>query len=219
MDLHLQEIETIANSTEPPTFENTIVAMERAGRTLDRMMAYWGIWSANRSTPKFRKIQHQVAPQLAEFRSKITQNQRLSTRIRAVYETGTQSQLLELYHTADPAGLDADAFERQALADLKMPHEIVMRHRSPHFGHIFSSEGYAAGYYGYMWADVLIADAAEAFEEAPGGCCDKDLAKKLVNNLLAARNAVDPAAAYRAFRNRDAQIDALMRARRFSVAR
>ena len=124
-----------------------------------------------------------------------------------------------LYHTADPAGLDADAFERQALADLKMPHEIVMRHRSPHFGHIFSSEGYAAGYYGYMWADVLTADAAEAFEKAPGGFYDKDLAKKLVSSLFAPRNAVDPAEAYRAFRGRDAQIDALMRDRGFPVAK
>ena len=124
-----------------------------------------------------------------------------------------------LYHTADPTGLDPDAFERKALADLKMPREIVMRHRSPQFGHIFSSEGYAAGYYGYMWADVLTSDAAEAFEQAPGGYYDKDLAKKLVSNLFAVRNAVDPAAAYRAFRGRDAQIDALMRDRGFPVAR
>ena len=84
------------------------------------------------------------------------------------------------YHTTDPTGLDPDAFERQTLARLKMPKEIVMRHRSPQFGHIFSSEGYAAGYYGYLWADVLTADAAEAFAEAPGGYYDHDLAKKLV---------------------------------------
>ena len=72
------------------------------------------------------------------------------------------------YHTIDPTGLDADAFERETLAELNMPDEIVMRHRSPHFGHIFSSEGYSAGYYGYMWADVLTADAAEAFERGAG---------------------------------------------------
>jgi peptidyl-dipeptidase Dcp len=124
-----------------------------------------------------------------------------------------------LYHSTDPAGIDPDAFERQALADLKMPHEIVMRHRSPQFGHIFSSEGYAAGYYGYMWADVLTADAAEAFQQAPGGYYDKELAKKLVSTLFAVRNAVDPADAYRAFRGRDAQIDALMRDRGFPATR
>jgi len=122
-----------------------------------------------------------------------------------------------MYHMTDPTGIDPDAFERDRLADLDMPHEIVMRHRSPQFGHIFSNEGYAAGYYGYLWADVLTSDAAEAFAEAPGGFYDKELAKKLVSNLFAVRNAVDPAEAYRDFRGRDATIDALMRDRGFPV--
>jgi peptidyl-dipeptidase Dcp len=122
-----------------------------------------------------------------------------------------------MYHTTDPSGLDADAFERQALTELGMPSQIVMRHRSPHFGHIFSGEGYAAGYYGYLWADVLTSDAAEAFEEAPGGYYDKDLARRLVEHLFAVRNAVDPAEAYRAFRGRDAEMGALMRDRGFPV--
>ena len=128
------------------------------------------------------------------------------------------SALMDMrYHMTDPAGLDADAFEGVVLAELEMPGEIVMRHRSPHFGHIFSGEGYAAGYYGYLWADVLTSDAAEAFAEAPGGFYDKRLARKLVDNLFAVRNAVDPADAYRAFRDRDARIDALMRDRGFPV--
>jgi len=128
------------------------------------------------------------------------------------------SALLDMrYHTMDPAGLDVDAYEKKALAELGMPHEVVMRHRSPQFAHIFSGEGYAAGYYGYMWADVLTADAAEAFAEAPGGFYDQALAKKLVENLFAPRNAVDPAEAYRAFRGRDARMEALMRDRGFPV--
>ena len=128
------------------------------------------------------------------------------------------SALMDMkYHTTDPTGIDPDAFEREALSELSMPSEIVMRHRSPHFGHIFSSEGYSAGYYGYLWADVLTSDAAEAFQEAPGGFYDKDLAKKLVDHLFAVRNAVDPDDAYRAFRGRDARIDALMRDRGFPV--
>jgi peptidyl-dipeptidase Dcp len=122
-----------------------------------------------------------------------------------------------LYHTLDPSRLDPDAFEQRALRRLNMPDEIVMRHRSPHFGHIFSGEGYSAGYYSYIWADVLTADAAEAFAEAPGGFYDKELAARLVEHLFAVRNSVDPADAYRAFRGRDATIDALMRDRGFPV--
>jgi peptidyl-dipeptidase Dcp len=128
------------------------------------------------------------------------------------------SALIDMrFHTCDPADIDPDAFEREQLAALDMPDEIVMRHRSPQFGHVFSGEGYAAAYYGYMWADVLTSDAAEAFQEAPGGYYDRALAKRLVENLFAPRNAVDPAEAYRAFRGRDAEIGPLMRDRGFPV--
>ena len=121
------------------------------------------------------------------------------------------------YHTTDPKGIDPDAFEKKTLEELGMPDTIVMRHRSPHFGHIFSGEGYSAGYYGYMWADVLTSDAAEAFKKAPGGFYDAGVAKKLVDHLFAPRNAVNPAEAYRAFRGRDADIAPLMRDRGFPV--
>jgi len=128
------------------------------------------------------------------------------------------SALMDMkFHTADPEGLDPDKFERETLEELGLPREIVMRHRSPHFGHVFSSEGYATGYYGYIWADVLTSDAAEAFAEAPGGFYDKALAKKLVDHLFSTGDSVDPAEAYRAFRGRDANIDALMRDRGFPV--
>jgi peptidyl-dipeptidase Dcp len=128
------------------------------------------------------------------------------------------SALLDMrYHMVDPEGIDPDAFERETLASLGMPDEVVMRHRSPHFGHVFSGEGYSAGYYGYLWADVLTSDAAEAFAEAPGGFYDQGVAARLVENLFAPRNAVDPADAYRAFRGRDATVDALMRDRGFPV--
>ena len=122
-----------------------------------------------------------------------------------------------LYHTTDPDQIDPDSFEREQLARLDMPEEIVMRHRSTQFGHVFSGEGYAAAYYGYMWAEVLTADAAEAFEQAPGGYYDKELAAKLVQYLFSVRNAMDPAQAYRKFRGRDANVEALMRDRGFPV--
>ncbi len=120
-------------------------------------------------------------------------------------------------HLADPENLDVDAFEKETLAELNMPKELVMRHRTPHFGHVFSGEGYATGYYGYLWADVLTSDAAEAFAEAPDGFYDKALADKLVKYLFAPRNAIDPAEAYRLFRGRDAKIDAIMRDRGFPI--
>ncbi len=121
-------------------------------------------------------------------------------------------------HLADPEGIDIGEFERVTLQDLNMPNELPMRHRTPHFGHVFSGEGYATAYYGYMWADVLTADAAEAFAEAPGGFYDQELASKLVEYLFAPRNSIDPAEAYRLFRGRDAKIEALMRDRGFPVA-
>jgi peptidyl-dipeptidase Dcp len=120
-------------------------------------------------------------------------------------------------HLADPANIDIDKFERETLAEMKMPKELPMRHRTPHFGHVFSGEGYATAYYGYMWADVLTADASEAFAEAPNGFYDKELAAKAVKYLFAPRNAIDPAEAYRLFRGRDAKYDALMRDRGFPV--
>jgi peptidyl-dipeptidase Dcp len=121
------------------------------------------------------------------------------------------------YHTTDPEIINPKTFEKETLDQLNMPDELVMRHRSPHFGHVFSGEGYATGYYGYLWADVLTSDAAEAFAEAKGGFYDETLSKNLVDFLFAPRNAVDPAEAYRQFRGRDAEIDALMRDRGFPV--
>ncbi len=120
-------------------------------------------------------------------------------------------------HLADPSNIDIDTFERETLAELKMPKELPMRHRTPHFGHVFSGEGYATAYYGYMWADVLTSDAAEAFKEAPDGFYDKAMADRLVKYLFAPRNSIDPAEAYRMFRGRNANIEALMRDRGFPI--
>lgn len=120
-------------------------------------------------------------------------------------------------HLADPTTIDVGVFERETLAALNMPKELPMRHRTPHFSHVFSGEGYATAYYGYMWADVLTADATEAFSEAPDGFYDEQMANKLVDYLFAPRNSIDPAEAYRLFRGRDASIDALMRSRGFPV--
>jgi peptidyl-dipeptidase Dcp len=119
-------------------------------------------------------------------------------------------------HLAGAQKIDADKFERETLEQLGMPREIVMRHRTPQFGHVFSSDGYSAGYYSYLWSDVLTADAYGAFTEA-GGPYDKKVAQSLIKNIFSVGNTIDPAEAYRKFRGRDPQVSALMKKRGFPV--
>lgn len=119
-------------------------------------------------------------------------------------------------HLAGGQKIDPDKFERETLASLGMPREIVMRHRTPQFGHIFSSDGYSAGYYSYLWSDVITADAFGAFMEGKGPY-DKEVAQRLVKYIFSVGNTVDPAEAYRAFRGRDPRVEALMKKRGFPV--
>ncbi len=117
-------------------------------------------------------------------------------------------------HLAGSTKIDPDAFEKENLAALNMPSEIVMRHRTPQFGHIFADDGYSAGYYSYLWSDVLSADAYEAFTEA-GGPYDKEMAKKLRQYIFSVGGTMDEAEAYRKFRGHDPNTDALMKKRGF----
>jgi len=123
---------------------------------------------------------------------------------------------MKLHSLANPGDLDPDAFERQTLAELGMPAELPMRHRTPQFGHIFSGEGYAGGYYSYLWADALTADAWEAFLEGKGAY-DPAVAKRFYDEVLSVGNTIDPAEGYRRFRGRDVDTNALMRDRGFPV--
>ena len=120
-------------------------------------------------------------------------------------------------HLAGSQKIDPDAFEKKTLTELGMPSELVMRHRTPQFGHVFASDGYSAGYYSYLWSDVLTADAFEAFVEG-GGAYDKATAERLRKFIFSVGNTVDPAEAYRSFRGRDPRVEALMRKRGFPVA-
>ncbi|MGK2855790.1 MAG: M3 family metallopeptidase, partial [Thermoanaerobaculia bacterium] len=117
-------------------------------------------------------------------------------------------------HLAGSTPIDPKAFEKETLGALGMPKQIVMRHRAPQFNHVFSGDGYSAGYYSYLWSDTLTADAFEAFEEGEGPY-DKEVARRLSDHVFSVGNTVDPADGYRAFRGRDPKIDALMRARGF----
>jgi len=117
-------------------------------------------------------------------------------------------------HLAGDRKIDPDEFEKETLKALGMPDEIVMRHRTPQFMHVFSSDAYSAGYYSYLWSDVLTADAFGAFVEG-GGPYDRKVAERLRKYIFSVGNTVDPADAYRSFRGRDPKIEALMRKRGF----
>ena len=122
------------------------------------------------------------------------------------------------FHLKKADSIDPDAFERETLAELGMPKEIVMRHRSPQFAHIFASDGYSAGYYSYLWSDTLSASAYEAFLEGKGPY-DKAVAQRLMKHVLSVGNSVDPAEGFRAFRGKAPGSDALMRKRGFPVSK
>jgi peptidyl-dipeptidase Dcp len=117
-------------------------------------------------------------------------------------------------HLAGGGDIDPDRFEAETFKTLGLPAEVVMRHRPTQFAHIFSGDGYAAGYYSYLQSEVLDHDAFEAFLEN-GGPYDKAMAKKYHDTIVSVGNTVDPAVAYRNFRGRDAKIDAYLRNKGF----
>lgn len=119
------------------------------------------------------------------------------------------SALVDLDFHLGPAPADPMAAQAAILADLGMPEAIVMRHATPHFQHVFAGEGYSAGYYSYMWSEVMDADAFAAFREA-GDVFDAATAGRLVANVLAAGGSRDEAEAYRAFRGRLPGVEALL---------
>jgi peptidyl-dipeptidase Dcp len=119
---------------------------------------------------------------------------------------------LDLHKLKDADGLDIDAFERDALKKIGMPDAIVMRHRPTQFGHLFTGDHYAAGYYSYMWSEVLDADGFAAFKEA-GDIFDPATAKRLKEFVYSAGYLREPAEAYKKFRGRMPEPDALMRKR------
>ena len=118
-----------------------------------------------------------------------------------------------------PEGVDDIAtFEREALARIGgMPREIALRHRLPHFDHLFGNDWYSAGYYSYLWSDVMAADAWQAFVEA-GGPWDAGGERAASTHILSDGNSIDRAEAYRRFRGRDPDVQALLEARGFATA-
>lgn len=119
-------------------------------------------------------------------------------------------------HTLPDGDIDAAEFERQALEEIGMPREIALRHRLPHFNHLFTSDAYSAGYYSYLWSEVMDADTWKAFEES-GNVFDPELAARMREYILAPGNSTDRAEAYRQFRGRDPRVEALLEVRGFPV--
>ena len=151
----------------------------------------------------------------AELVAKIERAEKFNEGFKTVEYLGSALVDMKL-HLQGAKPVDPDKFERETLTALGMPSEIVMRHRTPQFTHVFAGDGYSAGYYSYLWSDTLTADAWEAFTEA-NGAWDKAVAKRLRDNVFSVGNTVDPADGYRAFRGRDPGISALMRKRGFPV--
>ncbi|WP_037502675.1 M3 family metallopeptidase [Sphingomonas jaspsi] len=119
-----------------------------------------------------------------------------------------------MLHTQPDGVVDPDAFERDALKKLGMPKEMVMRHRLPQFGHLFSSDAYSAGYYSYLWSETMDADTWAAFEET-GDPFNRTIADRFRIILLSTGNETDRAEAYRQFRGRDPDVNALLKRRGF----
>lgn len=119
---------------------------------------------------------------------------------------------LEMHLITDASDFDPAAFEAKVLGDIGMPSEIVMRHRTPHFQHVFSGDGYSASYYSYMWSEVMDADAYEAFTDA-GDPFDADTAALLAEKIYSAGGKEDPEDAYKGFRGRLPAEGALLKQR------
>jgi peptidyl-dipeptidase Dcp len=120
-------------------------------------------------------------------------------------------------HTRATPPTDIDAFERESLARIGMPKEIVMRHRLPQFNHLFTSDAYSAGYYSYLWSEVMDADTWAYFEES-GDVFNPDIAARYKAIILSEGNSTDRGEAYRRFRGRDPDVTALLKVRGFPTS-
>ena len=157
-------------------------------------------------------------PMPKELLEKIAKAKNFNSGFKTVEYLMSTIYDLKIHMAPTDKPIDPAAFEKAVMKEIGAPTEIVMRHRPPHFGHIFADDGYSAGYYTYLWADTLTADAAEAFTEAKS-FYDRKLAKKLHDDLMSVGNSVAPDVAFRNFRGRDVDTDALMRDRGFPVTK
>ena len=148
-------------------------------------------------------------PMPAAFIERLLQSRHFNQGFATVEYCASAFVDMDLHLVSKPGHLDVVGFERATLARIDMPDAITMRHRTPHFSHIFAGDGYAAGYYSYLWSEVLDADAFAAFE-GTGNVFDPELAQRLYANIYSAGGRQDPAEAYIAFRGRMPTIEPLL---------
>jgi peptidyl-dipeptidase Dcp len=201
----------LCSSVEYPSLSGTRVARDYV-EFPSQILEHW------LSTPEILDrfaLHHETGqPMPRELVAKIERAKRFNEGFRTVEFLASALIDMRLHLAADGVP-DPAAFERDTLAALGMPGEIVMRHRTPQFLHVFADDGYSAGYYSYLWADTITADAWEAFTEA-GGPWDAAVAKRLLEHVFSVGNTLPPEESYRGFRGRDPSIDALMRKRGFA---
>jgi len=156
------------------------------------------------------------APMPKDMVDRILAAENFGQGFKTVEYTASAIVDLEMHILENPESFDGKAFEKQTLSEIEMPEPIIMRHRTPHFQHVFSGDGYSAGYYSYMWSEVMDADAFEAFLEA-GDPFDASTAKRLAEEIYTKGGSVPPEDAFTAFRGRLPGIDALLKGRGLSM--
>jgi len=165
---------------------------------------------------KFAHHHQTGAPMPAELVEKIEKSEKFNQGFDTVEYLASAIVDMDL-HTMPAGDVDPAKFEKDELAKIGMPKEIVLRHRLPHFSHLFASDSYSAGYYSYLWSAVMEADAWKAFQEA-GNPFDPATAAKMKKYILSNGNSIDRAEAYRQFRGRDPDVKALLERRGFAAA-
>lgn len=175
-----------------------------------QLFEHWAL--APEVLEKFARHSQSGKPIPADLVTKIKKAATFNMGWETVQYLGPALLDMSLHALTDLSNFDAAQAEREECARLGVPSVVGLRHRLPHFQHLFTGDGYAAGYYVYLWAEVLEADVFAAFEER-GDVFDKDLAARLKKFIYSAGNSDDPAALFRGFRGRDPEITALLKQR------
>jgi peptidyl-dipeptidase Dcp len=167
-------------------------------------------WALESAVLKRHALHHATGEAIPDaLIDRLNEARRFNQGFETVEYTASALIDMALHSEVDPAGVDISAFERAEMQRIGMPREILPRHRLPHFGHLFASSGYAAGYYVYLWAEVLDADGYDAFVEA-GNPFDPDVAERMKRYIYSSGGTLPPADAFRSFRGRDPRVEPLL---------